>query len=69
METARSELLPVFLDPPLLAEGERTLQEVRLQPRLRRLLPPEQLHGGARPTAAPDLKPRGRLLAGLPDPE
>ena len=29
METSRSELLPVFLDPPLLAEGERTLQEVR----------------------------------------
>ena len=69
METSRSELLPVFLHPPLVAEGERTLQEIRLQPRLRRLLPAEQLHWGARPAAAPDLKPGGRLLAGLPDPE
>ena len=34
MEAARSQLLPVLLYPPLLAEGERALQKVNLHPGL-----------------------------------
>ena len=44
MEAARSQLLPVLLYPPLLAEGERALQKVNLHPGLFHLLDKVRTH-------------------------